>query len=478
VTGSGRRDRPRSLFPPREQVERPAEGHLRRYRANALQQQMWALDQFQDGPGAYVAGFSWRLSGRIDREKLAAAVDRLVARHEALRTTFDRVQRHVEAVVHPPQGGHLHIWDLTQPATATVQTDPMAHIERELRKPFDLRRGPIFRAHLYLEGPATAVLLLTMHHIAVDASSERVITRDLGALYRGASDLPTLATRSDVRAPLLAAGMAKGEEAPAEAIAFWRKAMAGTTRTNLPLDRVGGDRFDPRGETLSFPLAAEDAAAVLAAGRRQHATPFLLLLTAYVIALAGYCGDDDIVTGVPVQHRDAEELQDVVGMFVSSLPIRVQLRGADEISVVLDRVRDAVYDAMEHRSVPLQTIVSAAATERDPTIHPLFQTIFSYTMVERSDLQLGDVSATALELPFGTAKFDLTLAVRQQRQAFTVAVEYRTSIFEQVTIAAFAERYLATLRAVTAEQPAPLATLLDHRPGAADDEQREVVRRS
>ncbi|MFI5925864.1 condensation domain-containing protein [Micromonospora sp. NPDC051543] len=420
---------------------------------------MWALDQLQDGPGAYVAGFAWRLSGRIDPERLATAVDALVARHEALRTTFERVQHRIEAVVHPPHGGHLRIWDLTQSATAAVPTDPMAHIEGELRKPFDLRRGPIFRAHLYVGGPTSAVLLLTMHHIAVDGGSEGVINRDLGALYRGDSNLPTLATSSDFRAPLV-----NGEEAPAETIEFWRKTMAGTTRTKLPLDRAAGDRLDPRGATLSFPLAAEDAAAVLAAARRQHATPFLLLLTAHMIALAAFCGDDDIVTGVPVQHRDAEELQDVVGVFVSSLPIRVQLAGDDEIPVVLDRVRDALYDALEHRNVPLQTIVSAAATERDPTVHPLFQTIFSYTMVERSDLQLGDVSATALELPFGTAKFDLTLAVRQQRQAFTVAVEYRTSIFEQVTIAAFAERYLAILRAVTAEQPAPLATLLDHRP--------------
>jgi amino acid adenylation domain-containing protein len=418
-----------------------------RYPAHALQRQMWSLDQVEGGTVAYAVAYAWRLSGPLDEERLSAAVDALVARHDALRTTFELVGRSLDAVVHPPRAGHLRIEDLARPDPQDAEAEMMNRVSREAHDPFDLREGPVFRARLYRLGSSSAVLLLCVHHIAVDAGSEPIITRDLTVLYDGMDAMPPAVSGSEVVALLGTSGLANADDVPVERIAYWRDALAGAPRqANLPVDRPSGDRSDPRGEHLTLDLSMVDPIRVQDACKRFRVTPFVLFLAAHVITLASWCGQDDVVTGVPVLHRDADELQDVVGMFVGSLPVRVRLQGVTAMSDSVLRVRDAVFDAIEHRGIPFQTIVREAAPGREVGVHPVFQTLFIFSTVDRMNLRLGSASATPMDIPFQTTMFDLTLDVRQESGAFTAAIVYRTSLLERATIAALAGRYLEVLQ--------------------------------
>ncbi|MEU4368109.1 amino acid adenylation domain-containing protein [Micromonospora chersina] len=412
------------------------------------QERLVFLDRLEGAGAAYTIPLAWRLTGPLDADRLAAALDALVDRHEALRTRFTLVDGVVRQDITPGWAG-LERRDAATPAEAE------AELARESCRPFDLTTGPLFRAVLWRAGD-THLLLLALHHTVADGWSAAVLVRELEAGYDGADP-----ARPPVRYADFAAWQRTrlaGDRLAAE-LEHWRRRLADLPTLELPTDRPRPAVRAGAGASVGFTVEPDLVAALERLSRAHGATLFMTLLAAYQVLLGRWSGQADFAVGTPVAGRGRPEVRDVVGFFLNTLVLRADLTGAPTFAELLDRVRDDALGAYEHQELPFGRLVEELRPERDLSRSPLFQALFSYNDWTLDTLRLGPVAGAALPVDRGAAKLDLTLELVHGPDGLAGALDYTTDIFDAATMARMAEAYTRLLRAVVADPAARITDL-------------------
>ncbi|HEX6087530.1 MAG TPA: amino acid adenylation domain-containing protein [Thermoanaerobaculia bacterium] len=405
------------------------------------QQRLWFFEQLAPG-ASYNETLALRLEGALDVQMLEDAVNIIVARHEALRTTFvvvdgKPVQRRADS--------------LRIELTKLVATDAERLIADIAAKPFDLARGPLLRATLVATAPEQHVFAVTLHHIVGDGWSAGIFLRELAAAYAGEPLAPLPVQYADHAAWLrtrLDGGLL------AEQLAYWRNALAGAPTTlALPLDRPRPAVQTMRGATQRFAVSPELAAYLKEIARTGNATLFMTLLAAFQVLLHRYTGQDDILVGSPVAGRNRAEVEGLIGFFVNTLVLRGDLSGDPAFRDVVARVRQAATGAYANQELPFELLVDELKPERTLTHAPLFQVAFA--------LQQPQVSTFGELLPFdsGTAKFDLALSMEEANGGLAGALEYNTDLFDAATIARMVAHFEQLLTRVAADPSQPLSAI-------------------
>ncbi len=441
-------------------VPAPRQGELP---LSFAQQRMWFLARLDAGGFAYNAPFFVRLEGPLDGGVLQRALAELVRRHEALRTTFPEVEGRPVQRVAPELEVALPVEEL-QALDATARTEAVRQrTEAEARRPFDLAHGPLLRARLLRVSRDEHVLLLVMHHIVCDGWSFGVMERELTALYRALSTgeppaLPELPVQYADYAVWQRRWLTNETLKPS--LAWWKQQLAGAPPAlELPTDRPRPPVKSFRGALLPVPLSPALSQEIRALGRREGATLFMTLLAGFQALLARYSGQSDIIVGSPSSGRNTRAIEGLVGLFIHMLPLRVESSDAWTFRELLRRVRQTCLDAYAHQDVPLEQIVDALRTARDPSRTPLFQVSFALQSSPCSELRLPGVAATEPVFEPGVAKFDLTLFVRETESGLVGIWEYDTALFDKETVARMAAHYARLLEAATARPELPLAQL-------------------
>jgi amino acid adenylation domain-containing protein len=452
-------DTPGSL-PPLRRVERRSNLPL-----SFAQERLWFLDQLAPGLPVYNIPFSVPLPGTVDVGALERALDRLGERHECLRARFLAGEAGPEQVLDPVLATELRVTDLSRTDVSTRQAEAERLLSLQARRYFDLSRRPLLHAHLLCLGPGQNVLLLTVHHIVADALSIDILRRDLTALYEaertGAPDgLPELPVQyADFAA--WQRGWLKGDRLTAEQ-AYWRGRLAGAPALlTLPTDRPRPAVQSYRGEQFPLTLGGETSAAVRRLARDEQATPFMMLLSVFVAVLGRWGGATDVVVGTPIIGRPRRELEELVGFFSNTLPIRVAVDPRQTFRTLLRRVRAVMIEAFAHQDLPFEAMVQELRVERTLAYNPLFQVMFAFQRPTDGSLATPQPPAptAARRTGSGTAKFDLTLFLVDAEE-FHGAVEYRTDLFEAVTVERFASHLCAAAGAASGSPDKPLAELL------------------
>jgi amino acid adenylation domain-containing protein len=435
------------------------------------QERLWFLDQLEPESPFYNIAGGVRLVGDLAVPALASSLAEVVARHEALRTTFavaggEPVQR-----IAPPGPFRLPGVDLS--------VLPESRREGEARRlaaalavlPFDLGRGPLLRTTLLDLGASQAVLVLVVHHIVADGWSMEILLREAIAVY-GAhaagrpSPLPPL--------PLQYADFAVWQrrwlsgEVLARQLAYWRTALAGAPAVlALPADRPRPVRQSFAGGELRSLLPAETREALLALARREGASLFMVLLAAFEALLGRHTGQEDLTIGTPVANRGHHEIEGLIGFFTNTLVLRGDLAGDPPFSGLLARVRRAALDAYAHEDVPFEKLVAELAPRREVSHHPLFQ-----VLVNLEDLtagpgapplagagDLGGLAMSPLAIPDTAAKFDLTLVAKTVDGALHLTWSYARALFDRTTVARLAGHFEVLLAGCLADPGRPLSAL-------------------
>ncbi|HEX6751683.1 MAG TPA: amino acid adenylation domain-containing protein [Longimicrobium sp.] len=402
------------------------------------QERLWFIDQLEPGSTAYHMPDMLRLRGPVDPRVLERALGEVVRRHETLRTTFGETEGVPFQVVHPAGAARLEVSDLSGLAPAEREAEARRLAREEAQRLFDLRRGPLLRAHLLRLGEDDHVLLLVMHHIVSDGWSMGVLARELGALReafaRGeASPLPEPPVQYADYAVWQRARLAG--EAMERQLAYWRERLAGAPELlELPTDRPRPPVQTYRGATVPVELSLDLLERLQALGRSEGTTLFMTLLGAFQVLLGKYAGSEDVVVGSPIAGRTHREVEELIGFFVNMLVLRTDLGGDPTFREVLGRVRDVTLGAYEHQAVPFEKLVAELQPERSLSHSPLFQVMFQLQNAEGGGDALRGPNERGVEAELTSTKFDLALDVSATPRGLSGGLTYRTDLFQPGTI--------------------------------------------
>ncbi|MFJ9034765.1 amino acid adenylation domain-containing protein, partial [Streptomyces sp. NPDC102274] len=425
------------------------------------QERLWFLDDFARDSVEYNVVTALRLTGDLDTSALRTAVSRLVARHEALRTTFDSVDGRGVQLVHAAVDVPVQVTTLDEALSAAVST------------PFDLRTGPLLRVFLAEVSPREHVLVLAMHHIVTDGWSMGVVTRELSAFYTDAvrgrqSELAEL----PVQYPDFAVWQRDRlmGDALDEHLAYWRGQLADLEPLELPTDRPRPAVRTSAGALHAFEVPAQLTERLARAGRRRGASLFMVLTAVTQFLFARYTGRRDIAVGTVVSGRERAELEGLVGFFANTLVLRSRVDEALTFDGFLDGVRTTVLDAFAHQDVPFSRLIEELAPERDTRRTPLVQAMLVLQNTPRAEFDLPGVRVGEFVPPRDTAQFDLHLEFQPRSGGGLEAVAVHSDLFDAATIDRLARHWLTLADRLTA---APGRPLLEHDP--LDAEERSLL---
>ena len=409
------------------------------------QQRMWLLDQLEPGAPTYHISHALRLSGALDTEALKRSLMGIVARHEALRTTFAAVDGEPVQVVSATIDTKLPVEDLSGVPQAEREAEATQFALEEKRRPFDLERGSLFRTRLLRLGEEEHVLLISMHHIVSDGWSMGVFWRELGALYgafsrNGPSPLPEL--------PIQYADYALWQrqwltgEVLEEQLSYWKDQLAELPDLKLPTDHPRPAVQTHRGARRSLALPQSLTQALKELSRQEGTTLFMVLLGALQVLLSRYSGQEDIAIGTPIAGRTRAETEQLIGFFVNTLVMRTDLSEDPSFREVLSRVREVALGAYDHQDLPFEKLVEELQPERDLSRVPLSQVFFALQNMPQEALKLPNLALERQKVESGTVKFDLSFFMSEEEQGLKGRLVYNADLFDDATI----ERMLGHLQ--------------------------------
>ncbi|ARG58814.1 hypothetical protein B1T43_26810 [Mycobacterium kansasii] len=437
------------------------------------QRRLWFIDQLEGPSPIYNMALALRLCGPLDVEALRVAVTDVVGRHRSLRTVFPATdgipeQRVIDATA--ADAG----WQVTDAVAWPASRLPQA-IAALVRYRFDLANQIPLRTELFSVGADEHVLVIVMHHIAADRWSLSPLLRDLATAYtaRCAGAVPgwdeltlhyvdycrwqrdQLGELDDTTSPICAG------------LAYWQQTLAGLPeRLELPADRHYPQvaRHEGAGVAVDWPVALRQSVARLA--REHRATSFMVITAGVVALLARLSGNTDIAVGIPVAGRTEAAFEEMVGLFVNTVVLRISVAGNPNLTELITRVREASLDAYDHQDVPFEVVVERLNPTRSLTHHPLIQVMLAWQSPAPADeLMLPGLCVSSIPADTYAAPLDLTLTFGDRftpngaHAGIGGEIIYRTDVFAAPSIERLRDRLERLLTAMTADPSAPLSSI-------------------
>ena len=421
------------------------------------QRRLWLLHQMDRESTAYHLLAAIRLIGRLDRGALERAVSRVLERHESLRTVFPSVGGEPQAEVRA--AGPVALAPVDVP-----DEDAMRERVRETTgRPYDLEEGPLFRAELLRMGPEEHVLVLGMHHIVSDGWSRGVLYDEIARLYSayaaGEEDpLPAL----PVQYADYVAWQERWFEGDGldEQVRWWTEYLSGAPATSeLPAQRPRPALQAFRGETVSFPLPESLAHGIRRLGAEEGASPFMVYLAALSSLLGRYSGQEDVVVGSPTAGRADPLTEPLIGFFVNTLALRLELGGEPSFRELVRRAREASLGAFAHQDLPFDRVIDALKLPRDLSRSPLFQVMLILQNTPPATHRPAGLSMSQVDVPLDAAKYDLTLSLVAGDHGLTGHLEYNTDLFDRDFIERLGGHFVELLSDAVSRPDVPVATL-------------------
>jgi amino acid adenylation domain-containing protein len=451
------------------------------------QERLWFLWRMLPESPFYNVPTAWRIRGHLDAAALERAFAGIVARHEALRTTFAEADGRPVQVIHDAVPFILPVDDLTSADSGSGSGSGSASkaddlppavrdaVAAEASAPFDLARGPLMRARLLRLAGDDHVLVITLHHVVSDGWSIGILFRELRALYEGAVE-----GRDPMLAPLpvqyadLAAWQRGRLSGPvlARALGWWTRELAGAPPTlELPTDRPRPSVQRHEGGVVRFAVPADVAESLRALARREGSSLYMVLLAAFGVVLSRWSGQDDLVVGAPIAGRTRREAEGLIGFFVNTLALRLRLDGDPGFAELLRRVRRTTLEAYAHQELPFERLVEELQPERDLSRPPLAQVLFQLLNTPPAALSLPGVAADEVDRGLATAKAELQATLEETPDGLRGTLVYAAALFDDATVERLAGHYVRLLRAAVADPAARVSAL----PMLGEDELRRVT---
>lgn len=441
-------------------------GDLARAPMTPAQEYLWYFCQRQP-PGDPTRNITvaCRLAGVLDVDALRRALDALVADTEALRTVFGSDGGRPYQVIEPPRPAPFTIDDLS--GLPEADRDGAAwHLvnEHDLNGPFDLAAGPLFRARLIRLGEQRHVLSVSVHHIVCDGTGFFLICANLADLYQRAIDgralaLPPVLAQADYAWWLREHYLPSAEMA--RHVDYWREQLDGAQPASLPTDRPRPPAPNYEGTYYRHRCAGDLQSRIAQACQDNAATPLMVVVAAFSAIVTQTTGATDFVFSTDTPGRGRSEWEDVIGLFVNTLFVRMRTDGDPTFAQLVEQARNVLLDAWSHEAAPAQPVVQAIRPDTAPGTSPLSHMTVQYLegQTGASFLTLPGLRSTHLELVLHRSRRDLSLSVMELSTGIEFWIEYSTYLFEERRIHDLLARLERVLSTGAADRHTPLSKL-------------------
>ena len=446
-------------------VPKPRSAGINEFPLSFPQERVWFLDRWQPGNAAYIELLRYDIDGPLVIERLRESIDRLVSRHEILRTSFPLRDGRPVQRVHPSLGYEFSVLDLSVEAHAEAMLE--THAQKLSHQAFDQENGPCFRCCLVRLADERSALLFVVHHLLVDAWSLGVIMEEIRQGYDSDSVSPPLQVQYADFACMQRAATSLPEYD--KQLYYWKTRLSGIEdATEFPPDKARPPRQSFTGHRVYRRFPADLSDRVKGVGAEVSASSFMVMLTAFQVLLYRYTGLRDLVVGSPVINRNEVALEPLIGFFANTLVFRGSIDPEDSFAAHVRRVRDTVLEGFANQDVPFERLVEELGAERDLSRTPLVQILFQ--SIEYPEACGETAKFKYREFDNHTAKFDLTVQVADGEDGLVCMCEYNTDLYEASTVERLLKHYEILLsRAVDT----PLLTV--NRLGMLDEAETSAI---
>ncbi|QYX31220.1 non-ribosomal peptide synthetase [Sphaerospermopsis torques-reginae] len=442
------------------------------------QRQIWYQEILTPGNIAYNIPIALHLSGNLDRVILENCFQEIINRHEILRTTFALEDGEPVQLIHEEQKFYLEEKNLELPLELTAGNFPeilQKILETESHQPFNLVKSPLMRVILYQISSQEHILLVNLHHIISDGWSLGIFVQELTQLYSAAIQVSQI-TLPEL--PIQYGDYAEWQETWLQTptiqqqLAYWEQALAAPLPIlDLPLDKNRPASQTFQGAVLREPLSTDVIHSLEALATAESVTFFMVTLAVYQILLFRYSGQTDIIVGSPVANRSKSEIENLIGCFINTLPLRCNITDQISFRELLQQISSICIEAFAHQDVPLELIIDKLKIKRDPSHSPIFQTLFALQNAPIGEIQLPGIAVKPIYLDNGGAKFDLSLMLEPASNGWIAALEYNTDLFTAETAQEILTHYQQLLKAVIKNPDTQIGVL----PWLNTEERKELL---
>ncbi|GHO97478.1 non-ribosomal peptide synthetase [Reticulibacter mediterranei] len=437
------------------------------------QERFWFLEQLSSEKAVHSIPVAIKMQGKLQVAALQQSLNEIIRRHETLRSVFRMVEGQLRSCILPSLECTIQVRDVHELA---AQEESIARLlQKEARTPFDLQQGPLLRATLFAVWEEEHILLLVLHHIITDGWSMGILLQELKILYTcSVTDttpkLPELVIQySDYirwQREYLQETHFKSHAA------FWQKYLSDapgvlefpTDRPRLPVQRF-------RGALYPFLLDARLLQRCKELSQKENCTLFVTLLSIFAILICNYTAQNDFIIGTPTVNRARKDIGNLIGCFVNTLALRLNLAGKPPLRVLMQRVREILLRAYAHQDLPFEQVVDLIRPIRALSRNPLVQILFILQKSYETDFSLPALSLTPLTVDSGTAKFDITFSLEECERGLKGTVEYNTDLFTQTTIQRLITHFQLLLESAVADPTQRLTEL----PLLTPQEQQQII---
>ncbi|CCH32066.1 putative non-ribosomal peptide synthase [Saccharothrix espanaensis DSM 44229] len=444
----------------RPAIARRAPG--RTHRLTLDQERIWLIHQFDPTDPAYNIFFATRLRGELDTDALQRSVTAFVQRHESLRTTYELAENVPVAVVHDRVDvpiRHVEVAD---------EREVLRLAEEEIRVPFDIATGPLFRVVLYRLDERDHLMVGSIDHLVWDRASLGIFADELVEYYTAftagrAPELPELPIQYGDYAEWQPGWIR--DEVAARHLPYWTKHLEGAELVlELPTDRPRPPVQTFNGARYQFRLTAGLTAAVREFARAESVTVNVALMAAWQLLLHRLTGQRDIIVATTSSTRSRPETEPLIGYFLTMLPLRVRVDPGEGFRELVRSARATMYGGFDHNDIPFGVLLDELDVDRDPSRNPIYQTTFIFVDFHHEQRgELPGLTQESLLLDNHTAKDDVTLGFFDDEalggDAFLGLLEYNTDLFDQDTVVRMADQLTRLLEQAVAAPDRPVGEL-------------------
>ncbi len=396
------------------------------------QERLWFLDAYSKGSSFhYNIPFCFRIFGKVNIDALERSINRLIERHEALRTFFVCQQGQPKQIV-------SDFLSIKVSCTTVNKKYLNDNLIEEIHTPFTLSELPLIRVKLMKTGDLEYVLTVVMHHIISDGWSMGIFVRELSAYYNSfakgekfdCDELPiqypdfSLWERNNLT-----------EQALKAKLNYWKDSLANFQLLNFPLDKARKKQQSFNGDHHRIVIDKELTAAIRSFCKKSSVTLSIPLLSIYQVLLSIYSQQDDILIGMGVANRSHADCESIFGFFVNTVPIRTYIDAKKTLMQLVADVNDSVLNALQHQEVPFEAVVDAVSVKRDNSKMPLIQHSFILQNANNKDkLNFFQCEIEFIESPFRTSKVDMSLSCTEVDDVIEFDLEYNTDLFTKETV--------------------------------------------